>query len=126
MHTSDIHSLRVLVAEDRYLVAQMHAQMLAGHGCCIVGPVASVERALELLKSEHVDLGLLDVDLGGTPCVPIADELLRRGVGVVVLTGFNTEQIPARYRQLPLLEKPVDPARLAAALDDARHQAAGA
>jgi hypothetical protein len=45
-----LEGLRVLVAEDRGLIASRIAQILRGAGCAAVGPVATLEAGLKLAR----------------------------------------------------------------------------
>jgi len=43
---------------------------------------------------------------------PLADDLLSRGVPVIFLTGYEKAFLPARFRGVPQVSKPYDPATL--------------
>jgi len=45
-----------------------------------------------------------------------ADELVRRGVPVLFVTGYDRSRFPDRFRQAPWLSKPYVPERLEAML----------
>jgi DNA-binding response OmpR family regulator len=75
-----------------------------------------VAAAAALLDREAIDVGLLDVNLGGEMVFPIARALADRGVPFIFLTGYDEESLPAAWRDRPLLEKPVTPSILGEAL----------
>ena len=109
---------RILVVEDTLLVAEAIADMLTAHGCTVVGPVGRLGPALQLARSEPLDGVLLDVNLAGQPCFPIATALQERGIPFLFLTGYDQgAPFPAAFRDVPRLPKPLDEATLYAAID---------
>ena len=61
---------------------------------------------------QPVDAAVLDVNLSGVMVFPLADDLARRGVPIVFLSGYGMAIIPERLHSLPRLAKPSDPASL--------------
>jgi DNA-binding LytR/AlgR family response regulator len=108
----------VLVAEDRYLVANEITRMLRDLGCEPVGPAPDVRAAFRLLahSPEHLGCAVLDVDLRGQSVFPLATELRQRGVPVLFATGYDQRIIPEAWRAYPRLQKPFGLAQLQAAL----------
>ena len=53
-----LKGLRILVAEDELLVLMMLENMLRELGCQIVGPVATVDAALDAVVSHQVSVWL--------------------------------------------------------------------
>jgi DNA-binding LytR/AlgR family response regulator len=105
--------LRILVVEDNFLVAEDLRELLARLGCDVVGPAPRVEQGLDLVRQGKLDGAVLDINLGGEDCFPIAAALEERSVPFLFLTGYDDRTlIPAEYRQAPRLSKPVDVARL--------------
>lgn len=105
----NLKDLRILVAEDEGIVALEIEASLQGFGCEVVGPVGKVEQALKAIQTQSVDGAVLDVNLGGVEVFPVADELLARGIPVILSTGYNDLSLfPERFRGLPCLEKPYD------------------
>jgi DNA-binding response OmpR family regulator len=105
-HESGLQGLRVLVVEDTLLIADLITSELQEAGCSVVGPVSRVERGLALAAVEPLDGALLDVNLAGEPCFPIAVALAERDVPVAFLTGYGDAALPPEYRGLPRLSKP--------------------
>ena len=103
----DLHGLRILVVEDSVLIADVIVELLGDHGCTPVGPVSRLGQGLLLAAAEaHLDGALLDVNLAGEPCFPIAEALGARGVPFAFLTGYAEVGIPAEYQAVPRLTKP--------------------
>jgi DNA-binding response OmpR family regulator len=116
-----------LVVEDDYLIAADLAEHLAEFGVEVIGPVCSVEAALNLVNTLSVELdgASLDVNLRGERVYPVADALRARHVPFVFSTGYDAGVVPPPYRDIPRCAKPVDMKILALTLvehvRDAKH-----
>jgi len=110
---------RILVVEDEALIAMLVEALLADRGHAVVGPASRVAAALTLAEGETLDAAVLDVNLAGETVFPVAEVLTRRGVPVVFLTGYGRLGLPDRFRDFAVVEKPVDPDKLLAAVDAA-------
>lgn len=108
---------RVLIVEDRYLIASELADQVTRLGGEVVGPVRNVTAAAELLARQTVQIALLDVNLEGEMVFPLAEALADQGVPIIFLTGYDEEVLPPPWRERPHISKPVDPTRLRAVLD---------
>lgn len=98
----------LLLAEDDYWIAQDMVGMLEAGGAVVIGPVASVEDAIELIdRTEHIDGAVLDINLQGVLAWPIADALLQRDVRFVFASGYDGSIVPAHYSEIVRLQKPV-------------------
>ena len=108
---------RVLVAEDEYYLADELDRALREAGAVVLGPVPSVEAALDLVAGEAPpDAAVLDVNLGGAMVYPVADALVARGAPFLFTTGYDQASLPARYAGVRRLEKPVEAAAILRAL----------
>ena len=115
---SRLFGRRILVVEDETIASWSLEQMLADLGYEVVGPAARVKQALAMIETEAIDAGVLDINLNGEKCYPVADVLAARGVPFVFSTGYNKESLPDGYRDFPMLQKPYDTAALAAVLSE--------
>lgn len=97
---------RVLVVEDEMMIAMMLADMLEDLGHQVVGPVARLDKALDLVRRETIDVALLDVNVHGQEIYPVADELIRRGIPFMLATGYGAKGVREQYRSWPILQKP--------------------
>jgi DNA-binding response OmpR family regulator len=106
--------IKVLVVEDSYLIAEHVSDLLTQHGAEVVGPVARLALGLKLVEDgTPVDGALLDVNLDGEFCFPIASALMRRAVPFAFLTGYDDgDIIPRDFAGAPRLGKPLDEAQL--------------
>jgi CheY-like chemotaxis protein len=103
----------ILVLEDEMMVAMLLEDMLADLGCKVLGPVATVAPALELLVCNTVDGALLDVNLSyGQSGYPVAEELTARGIPFAFVTGYGANTLNPLYRSRPTLQKPFHMAAL--------------
>lgn len=102
----DLAGLRVLVVEDTLMVAEEISEELRDHGCVVLGPAPSVAAALKVVAEERLDRALLDVNLSGEECYPVAVELLARHVPFAFITGYSQKGVmPERFRHVSRLVK---------------------
>lgn len=71
---------------------------------------SSVADALNFLENtcDRLDGAILDVNLGGEDCYPIAEELERRAVPFAFATGYGAQSIQPRYAHHAQLAKPFE------------------
>ena len=105
---ADLRGLTILVVEDTALVADLVAEVLQEAGCRVVGPAARLDQGLALAATAGLAGALLDVNLAGERCFPIAEALAARGVPFAFLTGYGEQMLPPAYRDVPRLTKPFD------------------
>jgi CheY-like chemotaxis protein len=102
----DLAGLRALVVEDQYLIARHICRMLQLLGCEPVGPVPSLATAFATQEREAPDCALLDVSLGDELVYPFAEELRRRSVPFLFVTGYDQPVIAKAFQAEPHLGKP--------------------
>lgn len=110
--TTDLAGLRILVAEDEFLLAAQLEDELHAAGCVVLGPFTSVAAAMQACGTEQFDLALLDVNLRGEMIYPVIDELRLRGLPFVLLSGYSAANLPERLRTMPRVAKPHESATL--------------
>lgn len=108
---------RVLVVEDEWLIAEDHAAHLREAGHLVVGPFASVEAALAAIEAEPIDAALLDIELREETSYAVADRLEERGIPFAFVSGYSEQDLPPRLSGRELIGKPVEQARLLAAVE---------
>jgi DNA-binding response OmpR family regulator len=111
-----LRGLRILVVEDDYLIAQEIATTLREHGATVMGPVGDVTGSRALLMHTTPDCALLDVNLKGQFVFELAEELVRRDVPPIFTTGYDCSFLPAQFREVPCLLKPIDMRRLVSSI----------
>lgn len=111
--------MRILVAEDEPLVAQLIARVLEGAGDD-VQVVASCAAAIDSLAAERFDLALLDLHLPDGDGFRVVESLEagESSPPVVLITGEQFEEgDPRRERVAGTLMKPFDVQGLERAVD---------
>ncbi|HEY2035299.1 MAG TPA: HWE histidine kinase domain-containing protein [Rhizomicrobium sp.] len=98
----------VLLVEDEVLVGLMMRDVLEDNGIRTLGPYGTVKDALLAARSGGFDGAILDVNLNGEMVYPVAEFLLSENVPFAFVTGYGRETIDPRFRNVPLLRKPVD------------------
>jgi DNA-binding NarL/FixJ family response regulator len=78
----------VLVVEDSALIAYELAAAVAALGCAVMGPAATVDEAMRLLR-RLPDTALLDVQLGPRAAAQIAEMLRAAEVPYAAVTGYD-------------------------------------
>ena len=62
---------------------------------------------------------ILDINLGRDTSVPVAEELVRRGIPFVFATGYDDRSVvPDELLSIPVVRKPYDASALVKALSD--------
>ena len=96
-----LQNCRILVVEDEYMLADELRTELADAGAVVLGPVGSLEEAVNLISEEQdVDGAILDVNLRGEKVYPAADQFLERGTSFVFATGYDQSAIPSRFEHV--------------------------
>lgn len=109
MHSPDLTNRRILVVEDRYMLAEDLRRGLEKAGAVVVGPVPTVEQALSLVAAEpELGAAVLDVNLGSESVFPVADALIERHIPFVFATGYGEDVLCGRYAGIPRYGKPVE------------------
>ena len=97
--------LRCLVVDDDDFTRITLQAALRSEGFDVVAAVGSPEHAMRFVRSHHVDVATLDLDLGPGPTgidVAFGIRRLRPTVGIVILTSFSDPRLLASStRELP-------------------------
>jgi len=99
---------RVLLVEDEALVGMMIQDTMSDCGFQIVGPVCTMADALKAARDDDFDAAILDINLGDELVYPVADILVERGVPFIFVTGYDADGVDRRFRDVPVLQKPVE------------------
>ena len=116
MAAQRLHGRCVLIVEDEYLLANDLEREFRPAGINILGPVPTLLQAMALVQDQAIDLAVLDIALDGDNVYPLADALIGRNVPVLFVTGYDRSDIPSRYSDVPVCQKPVGPGEVIAAL----------
>ncbi|QEE44695.1 GAF domain-containing protein [Rhizobium sp. WL3] len=116
---ASIAGLEVLLVEDQVLIAMDAEMMLADAGIDTVITASSSSDALNRLKTFTPSIAVLDINLGRDTSVPVAEELVRRGIPFVFATGYDDRSVvPDELLSVPVVRKPYDATALVRALAD--------
>ena len=74
----ELEGRRVLIVEDRYVLASEIAELVRDMGAEVLGPAASVSAAEALVRELRANIALLDVNLGGEMIFPLAEQLAKQ------------------------------------------------
>ncbi|HET7308244.1 MAG TPA: response regulator [Gammaproteobacteria bacterium] len=97
--------LRILVVEDEMMLAMLMEDWLAMLDCEVV-KVPRLKKALALAKDGDFDGALLDVNLGGEECYPVAEVLDKRGIPYIFMTGYSANMLRENFLDRPRVQKP--------------------
>jgi len=106
----------ILVVEDEALVGMLTSELVGDMGLVVLGPCASLDAAMTLARSHHIDGAILDVNLDGEPVFPLARMLADRAVPMIFLTGYDKSAVEQEFKMFPMLQKPVPAGELSKAL----------
>jgi CheY-like chemotaxis protein len=113
---SDTDGKRVLLVEDEPLVSMMLADMLSAFGHKVDGPYSRFGDAILAAKTGNLQAGILDVNLGGEKTYAVADILTNRKIPFAFGTGYGPDSIVSAFSHAPVLQKPIEAAKLHALL----------
>jgi two-component sensor histidine kinase len=113
---TDSDDKRVLLVEDEPLVSMMLADMLSAFGHKVDGPYSRFSDAMLAAKSNNLHAGILDVNLGGEKTYAVADILTNRKIPFAFVTGYGPDTIVSAFAHAPVLQKPIEAAKLHALL----------
>lgn len=103
-----LDDVSVLIVEDEYLIAHEYAATLQEHGARVLGFVPDVASTQALIAEQTPDCVLLDCRLrDGQNTYELAEQLVRRGIPTIFMTGYDASALPPNLQHLPRLLKPV-------------------
>lgn len=109
----------ILVVEDEFMIAMDLRSLLEAEGFAVIGPVASIERALEILNQTTPDACVLDVNLRGENSGPVAAILRAKNIPFVLSSAYEQRDLDrfGTFEGVQNVGKPVDPNILTTALE---------
>jgi DNA-binding response OmpR family regulator len=111
---------RVLVVEDEYFIAIDLAAILTEHGAEVVGPVPTLDEAVEKILAGGFDVAVLDIGLVDGFSFAVSDELGRKGIPFMFVTGYSKAELPAALADVPFLQKPCGASELVSSIETLR------
>lgn len=109
----------ILVVEDDFILASEYAIILEGAGWQVVGPAATVNQAMDLLRDNQPTAALLDLHLRRDLATPVAETLLERGIPFLAVSAAENlvELGGEAFRGIRNLGKPIQPTELVHAVN---------
>ncbi|MFN7024682.1 MAG: HWE histidine kinase domain-containing protein [Pseudorhizobium sp.] len=104
----DFSQVELLLVEDQMLIAADVEAILSDYGLNNVTTTPSVTEAMRRLEQFTPHVAILDVNLGSGTSLPVAQELLRRGIPFVFATGYSDRAIIPDHLDVPILRKPYE------------------
>ncbi len=108
----------VLLVEDETLVAMELEEALRSNGWEVLGPASTLDEAHAMVaEGIAMDAAVVDINLQGRWVHSLAEELKRRNVPFVVMTGYEVIDPEGRFEGVPVLTKPTTSREVCEALD---------
>jgi DNA-binding response OmpR family regulator len=117
--------MKVMVAEDEFLVALVLEEDLRANGHAVLGPYATVADAERAARAEDIDVAVLDINMAGTLAYPVADALRQRGIPYIFLSGYGPSALPEPHRAASCLTKPYELGTLLRAIGETARRQGG-
>ncbi len=99
--------LRVLIAEDSWIIADTLAVILEEEGVHVIGPVPTNSGAIDLLRQEKTDFALVDMSLKDGFADELTQELYARSIPYAIITAFEALPSNAGDHAVAVFRKPV-------------------
>ena len=109
--------VHVLLIAEEFFVAIATMEELEALGAVVLGPAASVDVGLSIIRSAaQIDAAILDINLRGELVYPLADALVERDIPFAFATGYDASNVPEKFEHAPLFQKPIDLPKILGAL----------
>ncbi|MBI1252271.1 MAG: GAF domain-containing protein [Alphaproteobacteria bacterium] len=112
-----LHEKHVLLVEDQLVIALEAEDVLRSLGAATIDVAPNAADALAMIEARAPGLALLDINLGSHTSVPVAEELVRRGVPLIFSTGYGDHAVlPSGLANHSIVRKPFSASTLALAI----------
>ena len=108
----------VFLVEDETLIRMMIAGIVEelGH---TVAEAGNISDALKLAKTADFGIAILDINVGGDRIEPVAEIIDSRHLPFIFASGYGSAGLPEKFRDRPVLQKPLVIQRLGEAIEAA-------
>lgn len=103
-----LSGLRLLIAEDDWLLAHQLAVNIEEEGGYALGPFSKAADALKCAAEEKIDFALVDMHLLDDFADRLLAQLTKRGVRYALVTGYSALPTNAYSDAVSVIPKPVD------------------
>lgn len=100
--------LNILLVEDDALHATTLQEQIEREGSRVVGPIGTLREVMKIIDQRELDGAVLDINLGGEMVFPAADLLRNRGIPFLFATSYRRQALPARFRSVLHMMKPLE------------------
>jgi CheY-like chemotaxis protein len=111
-----LEGVKVLVAEDNFLVAEYLSLMIERAGGTVIATEGDVDRLSKLVQLAPFDCAVLDIQLANGKCFEAASQLKQQHRPFVFVSGYDSSTLPVELRGFPFLQKPIGGDDLVSAL----------
>ena len=80
----------IFLVEDEGLIRLLVADMIEELGHRVVAEAGNIQEALVLAETAVFDLAILDINIGGSSIVPVAEIVDRRGLPFIFMSGYGS------------------------------------
>lgn len=103
----------ILIVEDDPFIAMDLQDTFEDAGFQVLGPVASVDKGLSIIRTKKPDVAMLDYNLGRETSIPLAQELDEADVPYAFLSGQIDRVVTSELREeKKVITKPFNPKAL--------------
>ena len=103
--------LRVLVAEDEFIIGCDLCHTVEEAGYIVEGPFEDLSSTMLAFQKNKPDIAILDVQLEDGIVYPLAEQMMAEDIPVIFHSGQLTpEEVSRRFPQAQTLSKPCPPA----------------
>ncbi|OAN65076.1 hypothetical protein A7X12_16425 [Sphingomonas sp. TDK1] len=101
-----LQGARVLIVEDEPIISALLDDMISELGAHVVQAAGTLAEAQQAARCSELDAAVLDINLLGEMSYPAAEELNKRAIPFIFVTGFAAEPIPSVLAHVPVVSKP--------------------
>jgi len=121
-----LDGMSVLIVDDEVIIGMMLCSEIVRAGGTSIGPVTSVADALIEIESRAIDAVILDAKLVDGSGADLAVYLDERRIPYVVVSGYDSANLPKGLRKAPFIAKPISLPILMEAIESLRRPKAAA
>lgn len=105
--------MRVLVAEDEFIIGHDLCDTMQTAGYIVEGPFDRITSAALAFQKNKPDLAILDVQLGDGSVYSLAEQMIAEDIPVIFHSGLSSpEELVSRFPAARALAKPCPPAEV--------------
>jgi len=98
----------ILIVEDEALIAMDLETLLKEAGYDVAGPANTTTAAMELISGVAIAAAILDANLHGESSSTIARALSAANIPYVLVTGYDSGNLPPALQNAACFQKPYD------------------